>query len=131
MEEDDTSICEDDRDLLDPTVSKPRRRSGARRRGWSGPLLFSLCLVAGTALLLGAGFGAGFLAARTIYNAPEQRNGSCSATNTSNTTGAEPDWGGNVTAGGGKSVPVTKWLDTALDPDNIRKEPSVRAQLHN
>ena len=114
MEEDSA----EDRDLLDPTVSK---KQWSRRKRWPATLLFVLCVLVIMAVLLGAGFGAGLLAGKAFYGSPDHLNGSSGSVNCSNTTTPSVDWGGNVTEHGGKSMPVTEWLDVELKPANIKE----------
>ena len=66
-------------------------------------------------LLIGIGFMAGLLAGKRIYANSE--DSSCTINSSQKQT---PDWGADVT-GGGKAVPVVQWLDTELQPDNIRE----------
>ena len=106
----------EDRDLLDPTVIKAPGRG--ERKKWPVAAVFVCTTVVVTVLLLGAGFAGGLLAGKVIYGSSSSASVNASCSNASSTL---PNWGGNVTLNGGKTVPVTEWLDAELQPENIKE----------
>ena len=62
------------------------------------------------AFLLGVIFLGGFLTGKTVF----------SSTKHPAPLAQGPDWGAHVTVGDDR-VPVVQWLDTELEPDNIRE----------
>jgi hypothetical protein len=106
----------EDRDLLDPTVIKGPGHG--ERKKWPVTVVFVCTTLVVTVLLLGAGFAGGLLAGKAIYGSSSSASVNASCGNASCTL---PNWGGNVTLSGGKTVPVTEWLDAELQPDNIKE----------
>ena len=93
----------DDKVLLDGTASSSKvtfKKSGKRKA-----FLSCTALVIILALLLGIGFLPGLLVGKVIYGSHEE---------------SSSDWGADVSVGG-KTVPVVEWLDTELQPSNIKE----------
>ena len=107
---------EDETALLDPNESTVFRR---KKKRWVSTALLLLTLVVVVVLLLVVGFVGGMLAGKAIYDHDGQE--SCANnSNNSNSSSQTPDWGGYVGQEGGM-VSVSKWLDTELQPKNIRE----------
>ena len=112
---------EEDRDLLDPTMTKVLDRGNKKK--WPVTLVFVCTTVFIVLLLLGAGFAGGLLAGKAIYgssSSPSSQSVNVTSASCINaSTDIPADWGEIVTVGG-KTVPITEWLDSELQPGNIR-----------
>ena len=83
-----------------------------RSRGKAVTALLLLLLMG--VLLVTIGFMAGLLAGRSDFG------GDNDSSSSSSPQSQTPDWGADVTIGG-KTVPVLQWLDTELQPSNIKE----------
>ena len=90
----------DDKVLLDGSSSKVTFKKSGKRKAF----LSCTALVIILALLIGIGFVPGLLVGKVIYGNHEE---------------SSSDWGADVSVGG-KTVPVVEWLDTELQPSNIK-----------
>ena len=112
----------DDEVLLNEPLNSVAFRWRQKKRGKALTFL-GLTLLAIVLLLLGIGFMSGILVGKAVYGG-EERSPANSCSNRSNSSNssqnAAPDWGADVTVGG-KTVSVLEWLDTELNPDNIRE----------
>ena len=81
-----------------------------RSRGRAVTALLLLLLMG--VLLLAIGFMAGLLAGRSAFGGD--------TSSSSSSQSQTPDWGADVTIGS-KTVPVLQWLDTELQPNNIKE----------
>lgn len=117
----------EDTDLLDPSVTKLVQ--GRSKKRWAGTAVLVVSLIVIVVVLLGAGFTGGLLVGKAVYSSSSsssQQNSSCIENTTipaysiQTETNSSVDWGSTVSFNG-TTEPVTKWLDSELEPKNIRE----------